>query len=258
LHAGNNRVARGRCYGNLGAVLHDEGKLTEAAAHYWKAIQTLEETGEVRMLANFFGNLAVLEQELGSLGPARRHYEKASALLHEIGDPRLRGIVIGNHGTLEAELGDWQAARRQHERALELLLPLQDPHSLALCRARLGAALSTLGLTEEAEEQLSLAQDVSSESDWVGHEAVRLQRAFLELAWARSALVAEDPDEAEQRLAQAVARCEHVRAARAGERSLLALSDDVRAALRALDPLIAALKRDLAAVIESSASTPIK
>jgi serine/threonine protein kinase/predicted ATPase len=236
---------QGRSYGNLGAVFHDQGRLTEAAAHYWKAIQWLEEAGEARELANFLTNLAVLEQELGAWPQARRHYERAIGLLTEVGDARLRAIALGNLGALEAECSDWSAARRCYEHALELLAPVADSHSQALCAARLGAALAMLGLLEEAESQLLVARRLLSAADPLRLEAVRLQRAFLELASAKLALTARDAMEARVRLAQARARCAAAEHEPEAGPSLAARSDDIRMTLRVLKPLLSVFAAEL-------------
>jgi len=242
VRAAGERVAEGRCHGNLGAVLHDEGALPDAAAHYWRAIQALESTGELRMLANFLGNLAVLEQELGDLPSARRKYARAESLLAEVRDARLRAIVLGNLGSLEAEAGQWHEARAAHELALSLLRPLGDAHSLALCHARLGSSLAVLGHAPEAEAHWAEANQLLYNQERWRQEAVHLQRAFLELTSARGALATGARLQAEQFLRQAEARCSEVERTGADGRSVAALSDDVRATLRALRPLLQELR----------------
>ena len=240
------RVAEGRCHGNLGAVLHDEGALPDAAAHYWRAIQALESTGELRMLANFLGNLAVLEQELGDLPSARRKYTRAESLLAEVRDARLRAIVLGNLGSLEAEAGQWHEARAAHELSLSLLRPLGDAYSLALCHARLGSALAVLGSPAEAEAHWAEANRLLQDQERWRQEAVHLQRAFLELASARQALAAGASGQADALLQQAEARCLGAETPGPDGRSVATISDDVRATLRALRPLLQELRSVLA------------
>jgi tetratricopeptide (TPR) repeat protein len=225
--------------------LHDQVELTDAAAHYWKAIHLLEEAGEGRELGNFLGNLALLEQELGALGPARRHYEQAISLLNEEQDARLCAIALGNLGTLEAESNDWSAARRCHEQALVLLLPLGDRRSEALCRARLAASHAVLGSCKLADRELALAQRLQPEGDTARFEAVRLQRAFLDLCLAKSAWRENDHTEAKVRLEQARTRCEQVQRSELGGRPLSALSDDIRLTLRVLQPMLQQLREQL-------------
>jgi len=230
-------LSLGRCYGNLGAVFHDAGKLIEAAAYYWKAIHALKEVGDARMLANFLGNLALLEQELGALDSARRRYQKALDLVLSVGDARLRAIIVGNLGSLEAELADWQAARGCHELALALLRPLDDPRSLALCQARLGAALAGLGLLAAAEEYLEQAERLAMAGDDLLREAVRIHRAFLHLGSAQVALLAGERRVASSCLEHVEAVCERARNQRDDGRSAAQLSDDIRAALRCITRL---------------------
>jgi serine/threonine protein kinase/tetratricopeptide (TPR) repeat protein len=232
-----------RCYGNLGALLHDSGRFTEAAAYYWRAIRLLEDSGELRMRGNFLNNLGVLEQELGSLGRARQHYEQALRLVGDAGDARLRGITLGNLGVLEQEASDWERARRCHEQALALFEPLDDAHSEALCLSRLGATLAMLGSCAEAEWALNRAHRLLRAGESSRVEAVRLQRAFLDLSLARAALAENQPEEARARLDQANERCLRVEQPFEGEPSLASRSDDIRVTLRILKPMIAALTR---------------
>jgi predicted ATPase/Tfp pilus assembly protein PilF len=222
----------GRCLGNLGALLHDAGRLTEAAAYYWRAVRLLEETGEQRMRGNFLNNLGVLEQELGAFKRARRHYREALELLLPAGDDRVSAITLGNLGVLEQECSAWERARRCHERALALFAPLADTYSEALCLARLGATWATLGDVGQAEAHLGRAQRLAVSAEPSRLEAVRLQRAFLELSLARRAFEAGDAEAARARLEQATQRCAQVE-------SLAARSDDIRVTLRILKSLLA-------------------
>ena len=231
----------GRCIGNLGALLHDSGELTAAAAYYWRAVRLLEDTGELRMRGNFLNNLGVLEQESGAFTRARQHYQQALTLLVEASDARLSAITLGNLGVLEQECAAWQRARHCHEQALALFAPLADPYSEALCLGRLGATLATLGATAEAEDHLSRAQRLVRAAEPSRLEAVRLQRAFLELALARQAFEAGDVEAGRARLEQARQRCEHVERSDGAAASLADRSDDIRITLRILRPMLAAL-----------------
>jgi len=239
---GADAELEGRCIGNLGALLHDAGKLTEAAAYYWRAVHLLEETGENRMRGNFLSNLGVLEQELGAFRRARQHYQQALEILVAAADHRLSAITLGNLGTLEQECAAWERARRCHEQALELLGPLSDAYSEALCRSRLGATLATLGHIREAEEQLNRAQRLIRSAEPSRSGAVRLQRAFLELALARRALRAGDFETARGRLARAAESCAKVEQGTDAEPALALHSDDIRITLRILKPMLRTLE----------------
>ena len=248
---------RGRCYGNLGAVLHDEGRLTEAAAHYWKGIRTLEESGEARELGNFLSNLAVLEQELGARSDARRHYQQALAHLEGLAEARLHAIALGNLGVLESEEGAWDAAKKCHQRALELLRTQHDPFSEALCRARLGAALAMLQREEEADEELSRARRMIADADAPRVAAVRLQRAFLDLARARRALDSGERSESERRLSLAEDVCLEIANEQHDGVKLKTLSDDVRATLRVLGPLLRSTRQRITASTDPPSTTMV-
>ena len=169
----------------------------------------------------------------------------AESLLAEVRDARLRAIVLGNLGSLEAEAGQWHEARAAHELALSLLRPLGDAYSLALCHARLGSSLAVLGHAPEAEAHWAEANQLLYDQERWRQEAVHLQRAFLELTSAREALATGARPQAEQLLRQAEARCSEVERTGADGRSVAALSDDVRATLRALRPLLQELRAAL-------------
>lgn len=142
---------------------------------------------------------------------------------------------------LEQECSAWQRARRCHEQALELFAPLADAYSEALCLARLGATLATLGTTAEAEAYLSRAQRLVGSAEPSRLEAVRLQRAFLELALARKAFDANQLEAGRAKLEQATERCARVERAEGSELPLASRSDDIRITLRILKPLLAAV-----------------
>jgi predicted ATPase/Tfp pilus assembly protein PilF len=228
----------GRVIGNLGALLHDSGHLTEAAAYYWRAVGLLEEIGELRMRGNFLNNLGVLEQELRAFSRARKRFEQALTLLVEAADDRLSAITLGNLGVLEQECAAWERARRCHEQALALFAPLADAYSEALCLGRLGATLATLGATAEAETYLNRAQRLVHSAEPSRLEAVRLQRAFLDLALARKAFEESDVETGRARIAQALERCAHVERLTDTEQPLAARSDDIRITLRILKPML--------------------
>ena len=133
------------------------------------------------------------------------------------------------------------ARRRCHEQALALFAPLADADSEALCLARLGAALATLGELDDGEAHLRRAQQLVGSAEPSRLEAVRLQRAFLELALARSAFEANELAAGRARLLQAIERCDRVERSSDAGPPLEARSDDIRVTLRILRPLLAEL-----------------
>jgi predicted ATPase len=239
LSEGDDPGALGRCIGNVGALHHDEGRFLEASRFYRQAIALLEHAGETRRRGNFIANLAVLEQELGHFDEARSLFDGARSLLEPLRDARLLAITLGNDGSLELELGNADRAAALHRRSLALLAGTGDTSSRALCLGRLGAALSLLGRTAEAELHLRQAERLAPRTDVIVTEAVTLNRAFLDLAWANEAQAAGLQSAAEKHVSEARAKLERLRDLREGERPLQERSDDIRGTLRVLSALLA-------------------
>ena len=126
--------------------------------------------------------------------------------------------------------------------ALALLRPLDDPRSLALCQARLGAALASLGLLAAAREHLDQALQLATANDELLAETVQMLRGFLHLGWAQAALHDGDPSSASSWLERVEADCQRARAKPDHGRSLAQNSDDIRAALRGMTPLLSRLR----------------
>jgi len=244
LELGVERVhAEARALANLGAVAHDRRKLDDAYASYVEAIALFESLGDQRYLGLALMNLAVLDEERGHFEDARRRFDLAIGCLEAVRDRRLIGIAISNLGTLELERGDVAAAVAAQERARALLADVGDARSEALCLGRLGAALACAGRIDEATAALAKGERIAARRDGTARDTVKVLRAFLEVARARAALATGDRDAAATLLSAARTRDSEARATRdATEETALAdRSDDVRAALRVLAPMLAEL-----------------
>ena len=228
----------GRCVGNVGALSHDEGRFVEASRCYREAIALLERAGETRRRANFIGNLAILEQELGHFDEASRLFGEARGLLEPLRDARVLAITLGNHGALELELGKPDRSVALFERSLALLAGSDDARSRSLCLARLAAALSRLGRSTEAELRLRHAERLAAKTDVAAREVVALARGFLEVSQAEEARAAGDAAAATRHLSAAKETVERVLRLTDQGRSLVDRSDDIRAMLRILLPLV--------------------
>jgi tetratricopeptide (TPR) repeat protein len=235
-----------RALGNLGALHHDERRFDQAYGCYLEAIALFESLGDPRPVGLFLANLATLDHERGRLADARRRYTRALAHLGQAHDRRLVGITLGNLGMLDLEQGDAQAALSKQEEARALLAEVNDPRSEAIGLGRLGAALARLGRVEEATVAFVRGERSVARGDEAAREVVRLQRAFLDVASARTALRSQRTDEARAAVDAARARIEEARADRAdGRGSVVDRSDDARTALRILLPLLHELDASL-------------
>ncbi len=240
-----NMHAEARALGNLGAVLHDRRRFDEAYAAYVEAIALLESLGDQRFLGLALMNLAILDEERGRLDDSRKRFERALVCLEAVRDRRLVGIALSNLGTLDLERGDFAAALDAQERARARLADVGDARSEALCLGRLGAALACAGRVEEATIALAKGERIAARRDETARDTVKVLRAFLEVARARVALASDDRPAAEALVDAAGVRVREALSphAVATEQAPLAdRSDDVRAALRVLLPMIEELR----------------
>ena len=245
----SNMHAEARALGNLGAVLHDRRRFDDAYASYVEAIALFESLGDQRYLGLALMNLAILDEERGRLDEARRRFERALVCLEAVRDRRLVGIALSNLGTLDLERGDYAAALDSQERARARLADVGDARSEALCLGRLGAALACAGRVEEATMALAKGERIATRRDATARDTVKVQRAFLDVARARVALASGDKHAADALVDSAGVRVREALSPRANatdEAPLADRSDDVRAALRVLLPMIEELRARVA------------
>ncbi len=225
----------GRVLGNLGALHHDSRRFDEASAHYRDALALLQTAGDQRLEAIHVANLGILEQERGHQPQARAHFAAARELLEALGDRRLLAIVEGNVGNLEHEAGNATEARACHERALVLLRETGDRRSEALCLGRLARANATLAWLDDARSCLSAADRLLGRyPDPLVRAAIEVDRGFLDIARARQARARTDADEVRKQVACALARIEAASTPRDDALPWVAISDDIRTAVRTL------------------------
>jgi tetratricopeptide (TPR) repeat protein len=232
---GRGLRAEARALGNLAAIAHDERRFDEASVLYDESIALLESLGDERLAAQAGVNSAVLSQEQGKRADARARYERAVAALTTLRDDRFLGISLGNLGMLDFEEGRLDGALAHEERARKLLARAGDLRSESLALGRLAAILAMLGRTREALGTAVQAERMAARHDGVARGAVRLFRAFVDVARARDARVAGDAVAAESQLLAARARVRDATTASDGLTAIVALSDDARTALRILE-----------------------
>jgi serine/threonine protein kinase/predicted ATPase len=233
----DNPVVLARALGNLGAMHHDALRFDDAYACYVEAIALFESLGDPRPVGLFLANLAMLDFDRGRIADAARRFGRALRHLEEAEDPRLLAIALGSLGMLELGEGHVDIAIGRFERAHALLQEASDPRSEALGLGRLSAALACKGQVEPATAAIVKGERIARR-DPIAKDTLRLFRGFIDAAYAKAAL-------AEGRAAEARASLdalrERIRVAgepRSGERPLLDHSDDARAALRLLRPML--------------------
>jgi tetratricopeptide (TPR) repeat protein len=108
--------------------------------------------------------VALVEHTVGELDEALAGYREAVRWLAEAGEEHYQAVWLGNLGRLLCERGAHAEAEPVLRRVLELRL--RAPNALQVARARgdLGWLLMELGLSGEAEHQLRLSAEGTSDS----------------------------------------------------------------------------------------------
>jgi predicted ATPase len=238
----DNPVVEARALGNLGALHHDALRFDDAYACYVEAIALFESLGDPRTIGLFLANLAMLDFDRGRIADAARRFGRALRHLEEARDPRLLAIALGSVGMLDLGEGRLDIAVGRFERSYALLQEASDPRSEALCLGRLSAALACQGNIEPATAAIAKGERVARR-DVVAKDTLRLFRAFLDAANAKAALAEGRGAEARVSLESLRERIRTAGEPRSGERPLLDHSDDARAALRVLRPLLERLEQ---------------
>lgn len=230
----------GRVLGNLGALHHDSRRFDEASAHYQDALGLLQTAGDQRLEAIHVANLGILEQERGQLPQARAHFSAARELLEALDDRRLLAIVEGNVGNLEHELGNATEARTCHERALSLLRETGDRRSEALCLGRLARTNASLAWLDDARGCLQAADRLLGRyPDPLVRAAIEVDRGFLDVADLRQGRACNDADAVEAATERVQARIRAATEPRDEALPWVAISDDIRTAVRTLEAELA-------------------
>jgi len=237
----DNPVVEARALGNLGALHHDALRFDDAYACYVEAVALFESLGDLRHLGLYLANLAMLDFDRGRIADAARRFGRAIRHLEEAEDRRFLAIAVGSLGMLELGLGRLEVAIGRFERAYALLQEASDPRSEALSLGRLSAALACKGEIEPATAAIAKGERLARR-DPVARDTLRLFRAFLDAAYAKAALVEGRRAEAHAALESLRERVRVAGEPRSGERPLLEHSDDARAALRVLRPLMQRLE----------------
>ena len=140
---------------NLGNILRDQGKLSDAAARYQRALALKPDFPDAH------NNLGNTLKDQGKLGDAVRHYQRAFALRPEFPEAHNN---LGNALAAQGKLGD---AVAQYQRALALRPEFADAHN------NLGNTLAALGKLGDAvahyQRALALKPDYAEAHNNLGN-----------------------------------------------------------------------------------------
>ncbi len=145
---------------NIGNVLFDQERFSEALAGYETARKLAAELGNEALLSMALTNLASTWTKLGRYGQAREALTRSEEICRRIG--RKRGLLhnAAKLGDLEHALGDDRRALAAYREALSLAEELGDRHTQAELHQSLATVLEALGRYREANLHLRTRQEL--------------------------------------------------------------------------------------------------
>ncbi|MEH1826011.1 MAG: CHAT domain-containing protein [Nostoc sp.] len=138
---------------NMAGVFAQQGDIPRAIALYEKSLEISEQIGDVKGKATTLNNMAQVIADQGDIPRAIALYEKSLEIKEQIGDVKGKAATLANMAYWAGETGD---------KVRQLELNLQAVSALTQVRAYsdLVTVLSNLGLTDESNGLVYLAQAI--------------------------------------------------------------------------------------------------
>ena len=138
-----NPLKRAQAQRNLGALMHDLGRLDEALTLLHSALEQFERLDSTRWRLMTLNSLGTLYATLGRSHDARSHFQVV------VGDsedhPKRRVAALYGLAQLDLESGQLATAGQHLHRALRVYRRVDDPVGEALARSQLGEVLARQG-----------------------------------------------------------------------------------------------------------------
>ncbi len=226
----------GECRAYIAFLYDERGEPAAAEPYYQEALRILREVGDLRTEALVHGNYGGLKQEQGNPDAAQRHYEEALQKLSEVGDRTFEGPFLGFLGIAAHNRGSLGEAVRHLERSIAVMRETGNLRYEGLMLGYLGAALAASDDPDRAEAVFGQSDERNRVVGDPRHiDCGKLQRGFLELCLARSALSAGNTDGARALIERVERRLKTAKApGEDGGPSAYARSDEVRRIWRML------------------------
>ena len=128
-----------RSLSNLGAILHAQGELEQAAAALDECIADAERLGTARLVALAANNRGDVALTQGDLATAAARFEQSLAILRAENDVANVARALFNLGAVAVEQGRHDDARAQLAESLELAVAVDDSEDVAWCLIALAA-----------------------------------------------------------------------------------------------------------------------
>ena len=146
-----------RCLSNLGAILHAQNRLDEAAATLDECIATCEELEDDRLTAMARNNRGDVALSRGDLEVAAVQFAQSLELLRSLGDVANVARALYNLGAVSLEHGQLEEAGALLLEALELSREIADDEDTAWCLIALAAVAAARGRDEAGGRLLGFA-----------------------------------------------------------------------------------------------------
>jgi tetratricopeptide (TPR) repeat protein len=124
----------------------------KAHANYQRALELLQQTGDVRGQARCYGNLGIAAQFEGRLDEAVQAFGRAITVARSAGMPDLWGVAALNLGVLSQKFGDYDRARELFGEALALFAAVKHSEYQLAALYNMAHVERELGLWESASE----------------------------------------------------------------------------------------------------------
>jgi tetratricopeptide (TPR) repeat protein len=146
-----------RCLSNLGAILHAQNRLDDAAATLDECIAACEEVGDDRLTALARNNRGDVALSQGDLDAAAVQFAQSLELLRSVGDVANVARALYNLGAVALEQDRLDDAGPLLLEALDLSREIADDEDTAWCLIALAAVAADRGRDEEGARLLGFA-----------------------------------------------------------------------------------------------------
>lgn len=155
---------RATALGNLGGVLHAQGRLTEAIDRFREAVRISEACGFVGGRATMLNNLGRAHADIGQLEQAAACHSAALAIHRGLNSPSGIAAALNNLAVIHHRLGDLETAAREFEDTLEHYRRVGDDSGTAAAHTNLATVHCEAGRPEQATEHASAALALAREA----------------------------------------------------------------------------------------------
>ena len=188
-----DRFSMARVQSNIGILLVNQGRMTEAQRSFDESLVTFRQIGAKYEAAAALNQMGVLLLNRGDLSAAQKRYQEALSLFGDLGEKSGTATTLSNIAEILAIRGRFDEARKMNEEALADSREIGDKAGAAYDLYLLGELLVARGdlfaAREKYQEALSIQNSVS---DTVGAADTRVSLARLSLAEGK----AEDAEKA--------------------------------------------------------------